>query len=64
MNGIEKLLTPKDVAEILGVSQKTIDRKLLCGEIPCIKVAGRRDRQIRRVSPDDLRAYLKKNRAA
>lgn len=64
MQGIEKLLTPKEVAEILGVSPKTIERKLLCGEIPYIKVAGRRDRQIRRITPEDLRAYIKRNKAA
>jgi excisionase family DNA binding protein len=53
------LLTKKQVAELLGVSTKTIDRRIRSGELPVI-----RDGRIIRMHPDDLACYLAARRSA
>jgi excisionase family DNA binding protein len=53
------LLTKKQVAELLGTSAKTIDRRIRSGDLPAI-----RDGRIVRVHPDDLERYLAKHRSA
>ena len=52
------LLTKKQVAELLGMSAKTIDRRIRTGELPVI-----RDGRIIRVHPDDLERYLTARRS-
>ena len=53
----EELLTVKDVAELTGISEYTIRKKLREGEI---KGKRRSDREGYRVSRDDLLDYLQK----
>lgn len=53
------LLTKKQVAELLGTSAKTIDRRIRSGDLPVI-----RDGRIVRVHPEDLERYLAKHRSA
>ena len=56
---LKTLLTKKQVAEMLGMSAKTIDRRIRNGELPVI-----RDGRIIRVHPDDLERYLAAHRSA
>ncbi|HST77906.1 MAG TPA: helix-turn-helix domain-containing protein [Verrucomicrobiae bacterium] len=54
MSMIEKLLTYKEAAALLGVCQKTVEN--LCRvtkEIPLVRVG-----QSPRIRPDDLAAYI------
>ena len=53
------LLTKTQVAEMLGISAKTIDRRIRTGELPVI-----RDGRIIRVHPDDLERYIAARRSA
>ena len=53
------LLTKNQVAEMLGISAKTIDRRIRSGELPVI-----RDGRIIRVHPDDLERYISARRSA
>jgi excisionase family DNA binding protein len=53
------LLTKKQVADLLGTSAKTIDRRIRSGDLPVI-----RDGRIIRVHPDDLERYLAARRSA
>ena len=48
-----QLLTVRAVAEILQTSEKTVRRRIDCGELPII----RHGRSIR-VHPDDLASYI------
>ena len=52
-----KLLTRKQVAEILDTSEKTIDRRIRSGELPVI-----RDHRIIRIRPEDLERYIAQRR--
>ena len=56
---LKTLLTKKQVAEMLGMSAKTIDRRIRNGELPVI-----RDGRIIRVHPDDMERYLAVRRSA
>lgn len=49
----ERLLTVRDVAFILNMSERHIRRMCESGEIPCLQVAGRY-----RFEPRDLRRWL------
>jgi excisionase family DNA binding protein len=51
------LLTKAEVARILGVSAKTIDRRIRARELPVI-----RDGRIVRILLDDLEDYLRRHR--
>jgi excisionase family DNA binding protein len=49
--------TPKTLAEYLAVSERTVREMLSKGVIPSYRVAG-----TRRIKPDDVDAYLERNR--
>ena len=53
------LLTKKAAALIIGMSEKTLDRRIRSGELPVI-----RDGRIIRVHPDDLERYISARRSA
>ena len=55
----KKLLTKKITAAILGMSDKSLDRRIRSGELPVI-----RDGRIIRVHPDDLERYITARRSA
>jgi excisionase family DNA binding protein len=55
----ELLLTKKATAFILGMSEKSLDRRIRAGELPVI-----RDGRIIRVHPDDLERYIASRRSA
>ena len=52
-----QLLTPKQVAERLQVSRRTVDRYLAAGIIPYHQVG-----RLPRIDPKDLAAWLRRNR--
>lgn len=54
---LERLLTIEEAAEILGVSVKTLRRRIYDCEIAVI-----RDGRILRVAPDDIRRFISRNR--
>ena len=56
---LKKLLTKKAAAAILGISDKSLDRRIRTGELPVI-----RDGRIIRVHPDDLDRYIAARRSA
>jgi len=55
---LPRLLKLHDVAEILGVSPKTLRRRIDAGELPVI-----RDGRIVRVHPRDLERYISARRS-
>lgn len=59
---VQPLLTPEDVAGILKLHVKTVQKRLLTGEIPNIVVCGSKRRGTRRIRPADLSAYIESNR--
>jgi excisionase family DNA binding protein len=52
--GIKRLLSPKDVAEILGISVKTVNKLVREGKLGCVQVTGRD----RRFTDEQLQAYV------
>jgi excisionase family DNA binding protein len=52
--GIERLLSPKDVAEILGISVKTIHKLVRDGKLGCVQVTARE----RRFTEAQIEAYI------
>ena len=59
---VQPLLTPEEVAGILKLHVKTVQKRLLTGEIPNILVCGSKQRGTRRIRPTDLSAYIEANR--
>jgi excisionase family DNA binding protein len=57
---LEKLLTIKETAEYLNVSEMTVRRWTNAGTIPCYRIGGRRSRRFRF---QDLEGYLERNPA-
>lgn len=55
----EELLTTKEAAEFLRVSEASIRRWTASGEIKCYRIG---KRQIRRISKDSLIEYLQKSK--
>lgn len=53
--GRHRLLTPDELAELLGVATRTVRRLTLDGTIPHIQVGGRRPRYVR----DEVLAALR-----
>ena len=51
------LLTPKQVAERLQVSRRTVDRYLAAGILPYHPIG-----RLKRIDPKDLAAWLRRNR--
>jgi excisionase family DNA binding protein len=52
--GIERLLSPKDVAEILGISVKTVHRLVRDGKLGCVQVTSKE----RRFTEAQTEAYI------
>mgnify|MGYP001002336518 FL=1 len=59
---IEPLLTPRDAAEILGISVEEVWSLCRAGAIPSIKLGGS-PRGRTRIRPEDLRAYQRRGRS-
>src|SRR5271154_1437354 len=51
---IQKLLSAKDVAEILGISVKTVNKLVREGNLGCVQVTAKE----RRFTEDQIRGYL------
>jgi excisionase family DNA binding protein len=51
--GLPRLLTLRDTCAVLGVSMKTLQRRVAAGELPVI-----RDGRVVRVHPQDLARYV------
>jgi excisionase family DNA binding protein len=58
MSVIDKtcLLTIREVASVLGVSEVTVRRKVANGELPAVRLGGKHSAV--RVDPEDLEAWL------
>jgi excisionase family DNA binding protein len=52
--GIQRLLSPEDVAEILGISVKTVNKLAREGKLGCVQVTHRE----RRFTEEQVRAYI------
>ena len=52
--GIQKLLSPKDVAEILGISVKTVNKLVREGKLGCVQVTSKE----RRFTEEQVRSYI------
>ena len=52
-SSLPRLLSLEDTAEVLGCSQKTLQRRIKAGELPVI-----RDGRLVRVHPQDLARYV------
>ena len=51
-----RLLSVKEVARVLGVSQVTVRRRISTGEIPAVRLGG--PGKALRVHPDELAAWI------
>lgn len=51
---MDKLLTIKEVAEVLNVNPRTVNRMIDRGELPAVKVGNRW-----RIKPEDVKDFLK-----
>ncbi len=56
---IQKLLTAKDVAEILGISVKTVNKLVREGKLGCVQVTAKE----RRFTEDQIRDYIESRRS-
>ena len=54
---MKPLLTTQEVAEILKLNTRTVQRKLKAKEIPSFKIDG-----ARRIDLEDLQKYIEKNK--
>jgi excisionase family DNA binding protein len=52
--GIQRLLSPKDVAEILGISVKTVHKLVREGKLGCVQVTSKE----RRFTEEQVKAYV------
>jgi excisionase family DNA binding protein len=59
MEIIEKLLGPKEVAEILNLRRSKIHRMIASGEIPSVIVSQGSCRRVFRVRPSELVKWMK-----
>ena len=59
MSGLEKLLTGREVAELLQVNPKTVERMARAGRLPSVRVCGRV-----RFRPSDIASWLAERRTA
>jgi excisionase family DNA binding protein len=57
VSGLSRLLTLREVSAILGVSLKTLQRRIAAGELPVI-----RDGRVVRVHPQDLARFVASRR--
>ncbi len=51
---LQKLLTAKDVAEILGIAAKTVNKLVREGKLGCVQVTAKE----RRFTEEQIRAYI------
>lgn len=58
-HGLELLLNPTDIAEILGFRRSKVNRMLATGEIPSLIVSQGERRRAFRVKPSELSRWLK-----
>ncbi len=56
---IEKLLSPKEVGEIIGLRRSKIHRMIASGEIRSVIVAQGTRRRVFRVKPSELVKWMK-----
>ena len=52
--GVQKLLSPKDVAEILGISVKTVHKLVREGKLGCVQITSKE----RRFTEGQVSAYI------
>jgi excisionase family DNA binding protein len=52
--GLTKLLTPANVADILGISVKTVNKLVREGKLGCVQVTAKE----RRLSEEQIREYI------
>ena len=52
-----RLLSIRDVADILGVSQRTVQRLISSRKLPAYRIRG-----IRRIAPNDVKKFLREHR--
>jgi excisionase family DNA binding protein len=58
-NAAQKLLTPRELGEVLGLKRSCIYRLLNTGELPSIRVTKGARKSSLRVRPSDLERWLK-----
>jgi excisionase family DNA binding protein len=58
-NRVEKMLTPAEVGEVLGLRRSKIHQLLAAGEIPSVIVAQGVRRRVFRVKPSVLMQWMK-----
>lgn len=63
-NQPEKLLTPKDVSEILCVAVSTVYKWAYSGDLPCIFIHGSKRKATVRFRPTAIEEWLKKEEIA
>jgi excisionase family DNA binding protein len=51
---IQKLMTAKDVAELLGISVKTVNKQVRAGLLGCVQITSKE----RRFTQEQVRAYI------
>jgi excisionase family DNA binding protein len=56
---LEKLLTPAELTEILGLKRSCVYRMLRSGELPAVRVAAGERKLSLRVRPSQLERWLK-----
>jgi len=56
---VEKLLTPSELTEILGLKRSCVYRMLRSGQLPCVRVATGDRKLSLRVRPSELEKWLK-----
>ncbi len=52
-----KLLTRSEVADLLGVSRRTLDRMTSAGDLPVVRIY-----RLPRYLPEDVRAFVRSRR--
>lgn len=57
MSDVQKLLTTKEVAEVLGTTRETISRMVSDGKLPVVKLGYR----FNRFRPDDVNDLVERN---
>lgn len=55
---MERLITPTELAEILGLKRSVTYRMLRSGQVPAIRVTGSERKLSLRVRPSDLQKWL------
>jgi excisionase family DNA binding protein len=59
MDGIERLLGPKEIGEILSLKRTKVHQMLATGEIPSVIVSKGAERRVFRVKPSALQQWMK-----